>query len=148
MMPQQPANPQVRPQPTPNSSHIPCKQQARLDDNGEPAGVPAAKKVKSTNKIGQKKKVPLKTLAQPEKKNSATSVSAAPAPAKKKLSVKIGVLASDPGDSDEDNTNSQLEEPVIVDSSDEVEVIEEPAEDDEAQLGVYPSLLSNKIVSF
>lgn len=138
-----PTNPQVGPQPTPNSSCIPHKQQARLDDNGEPAGVPAAKKVKSTEQIGQKKKVPHKT--RPEKTNPAASVSAAPA--KKNLSVKIGILASDSDDSDKNNknnTNSQFEESVVVDSSDEVEVIEEPAKDDEAQLDAYLTLLSNK----
>ena len=42
-------------------NRIPCKCQARLDDNGEPAGVPASKKAKSAGQNGPKKKTPTKT---------------------------------------------------------------------------------------
>lgn len=91
------------------------------------------KKRKYLTKQGQRKQIlPLQYLQLQPKKN---------------LSVKIGILASDSDDSDKNNknnTNSQFEESVVVDSSDEVEVIEEPAKDDEAQLGAYLTLLSNK----
>ena len=42
-------------------NHIPCKHQARLDDNGELAGVPASKKAKSAGQNGPKKKTLTKT---------------------------------------------------------------------------------------
>ena len=51
----------------------PRKHQARLDDNGEPAGVPAPKKTKSVERIGPKKKVPAKT--RPEKKTVSMAAS-------------------------------------------------------------------------
>ena len=115
----------------------PRKRQARLDDNGEPAGVPAPKKVKSAQQNGQKKKKPTKTSAGKKKST---------APAKNTPSVETGV--SDPVDK---MTNRQ--EPTAVGSNssssdDDVVVVEddeEPEEDDEAELGAY--LLSNKIVS-
>jgi hypothetical protein len=122
----------------------PRKRQARLDDNGEPAGVPAPKKVKSAQQNGQKKKKPTKTSAGKKKST---------APAKNTPSVETGV--SDPVDK---TTNRQeppvnRQEPTAVgsdssSSDDDVVVVEddeEPEEDDEAELGAY--LLSNKIVS-
>lgn len=116
----------------------PRKRQARLDDNGEPAGVPAPKKVKSAQQNGQKKRKPAKTSAG-KKKTTAS--------AKNTPSVETGV--SDPVDK---TTNRQ--EPTVVgsdseSSDDNVAVVEddkEPEEDDEAELGAY--LLSNKIISY
>ena len=116
----------------------PRKRQARLDDNGEPAGVPAPKKVKSAQQNGQKKRKPAKTSAG-KKKTTAS--------AKNTPSVETGV--SDPVDK---TTNRQ--EPTVVgsdseSSDDNVPVVEddkEPEEDDEAELGAY--LLSNKIISY
>ena len=56
-----PAHP-TNPQPTPNEIRNPRKRQARLDDNGEPAGVPVPKKVKSAGQNRQKKKLPTKPM--------------------------------------------------------------------------------------
>ena len=131
----------------------PRKRQARLDDNGEPAGVPAPKKVKSAQQNGQKKRKPTKTSA--GKKKTMAS-------AKNTPSIETGV--SDPVDKttncQEPTVNRQeppvnRQKPTIVESdsesssSDVVVVVEddkEPEEDDEAELGAY--LLSNKIVSY
>jgi hypothetical protein len=57
----QPITGHGNPQKTTDDIRIPCKHQARLDDNGEPAGVPAPKKKKSADQDGPKKKVPAKT---------------------------------------------------------------------------------------
>ena len=70
------------PDPHPTASErIPRKRQARLDDNGEPAGVPALKKMKSVEKNVAKKNLPAKT--RPEKKNNSS------APPKKTSSIEI-----------------------------------------------------------
>jgi hypothetical protein len=127
-MPAQPTDPQ----PTAND-RVPRKRQARLDDNGEPAGVPALKKMKSVEKNGQIKKVPVKT--RPEKKTAA--------PLKKTPSAEI--TTTQPA-SDSNGTNPP-ETVVVVSSDDEdavVEIPEEPEEEAEAQLGAYSNLLSNK----
>ena len=118
-MPSQPSNPT---NPTADDIRIPRKRQARLDDNGEPAGVPASKKVKSAPENGQKKRKPAKRS--PAKKKKAT------VPAKNTPPVEIGI--SDPVDKATD-----LQEPAI-DSDDEIVIVEteeEPEEDDEAELG-------------
>jgi hypothetical protein len=123
-MPAQPTDPQ----PTVND-RIPRKRQARLDDNGEPAGVPALKKMKSVEKNGQVKKVPVK-------KRTA-------APLKKTPSAEIA--ATQPASNS--NGTTPPETVVVVSSDDEeavVEILEEPEEDAEAQLGAYSTLLSNK----
>jgi hypothetical protein len=70
-------------QPEPTDERIPRKRQARLDDNGEPARVPAPKKIKSAEKNGQKKKVPAK--AQPEKKKNPSVPLKKPHPSKYRL---------------------------------------------------------------
>ena len=115
-----------------DSGRIPRKRQARLDDNGEPAGVPAPKKRKSVEKDGPKKKGPAK------KKTESS------APLKKTPSVEIP--ASD-NDTNEANGTKAQETVVIVSSDDEEDVaeaveLEAPEEDDEAQLGAYSNLFS------
>ena len=108
-----------------DSGRIPRKRQARLDDNGEPAGVPAPKKRKSVEKDGPKKKGPA---------NKKTQSSA---PLKKTPSAEIP--ASDHDTNEADGTI------VIVSSDDEedvAEAVEAPEEDDEAQLGAYSNLYS------
>jgi hypothetical protein len=133
-MPAQPTSPQ----PNADDIRIPRKRQARLDDNGEPAGVPASKKMRSAEENRQKKKIPAKTRPEKQRNTSKT--------VQQKTSVEIGVTK------DSHDTRNGTQEPselVDVESSDDeadaIEIPEEPEEDDEAQLGVY--LLSNKIVS-
>lgn len=108
----------------------PRKRQARLDDNGEPAGVPAPKKVKSAQQNGPKKKKPAKRSA--VKKRSTASAKNTPS------------VETEVSDAVDKTTNRQ--EPMVVESdsdsssSDAVVVVdddEEPEEDDEAELGVY-----------
>ena len=53
MTPAQPSNPQT----TPNEGRVPRKRQARLDDNGEPAGVPVAKKTEVSEPKQTKKDI-------------------------------------------------------------------------------------------
>ena len=107
------------PQPNGDDTRIPRKRQARLDDNGEPAGVPASKKMRPADENGQKKRPAKK---RPEKQRNTSH--------------------------DTRDGTQEPSEPINVDSSDdEMDVIEKPEkpeEDDKAQLGVY--LLSNKIV--
>ena len=133
MTPAQPSNPQ----PTPNESRVPRKRQARLDDNGEPAGVPVAKKLKSASQNGQKKTLPAKTRPDTQKKKPK-----AVAPAKKKPSVRIEASANDSDDTRETDERTNLPDPMLVESSNEadssdIEVIEPPEEDDEAELGMH-----------
>ena len=104
------------------NERIPRKRQARLDDNGEPARVPAPKKIKSADNNGQKKKLPAK--AQPEKKKTPS------VPLMKTPSIEIP--ASNP-------TTPPEPKVVVVSSDDEdiAEIFEAPEEDAEAQLGAY-----------
>ena len=60
-MPAQPPNLQQ------TDNRIPCKCQARLDDNGKPAGVPASKNAKSAGKNGPKKKKPHQNMNRTKK---------------------------------------------------------------------------------
>lgn len=144
--------------PTADDNHIPGprKRQARLDDNGEPVILPASKKRKSAEQNGQKKKVPAKK--RPDNKRTVSkTVSVAP----EKPSVEIED-SDNPRNTpkDADTSNPQVPEVVQVESSgsefddDETDVVmpkkkasvmEEPEEDDEAELGPY--LFSNKMVS-
>jgi hypothetical protein len=112
---------QPDPQPSANG-HIPRKRQARLDDNGEPAGLPALKKMKSVENNGSKKKLPAKTS--PENNNST------PAPLKKTHSVDTDVTIKS-------NTTSPPETVIVVsDDDDDISAVPEaPEEDAEAQLG-------------
>jgi hypothetical protein len=132
-----PAHP-TNPQPTPNEDRIPRKRQARLDDNGEPAGAPVAKKAKSAGTNGQKKKLPAKKRPDNSKKTPR-----AVAPAKKKTSNETEA-ANDSNDTRKDNDGTNLHEPAFVGSSDEadnsvidIDSDDEPEEDDEAELGMY-----------
>ena len=102
MTPAQPSNPQ----PTPNESRVPRKRQARLDDNGEPAGVPVAKKLKSVSQNRQKKTLPAKTRPDTQKENPK-----AVAPAKKKPSVRREASANDSDDTRETNERTNLLDP-------------------------------------
>jgi len=124
-MPAQPTNPQ----PTANE-RIPRKRQARLDDNGEPAGVPAPKKMKSVEKNGQKKTAP--TKARPEKKKTPS-------------------IEMPANDSDTRETNATgPPEAVVVESSDDedIKILEAPKEDAELQLGANSTLFSNRKISY
>jgi hypothetical protein len=108
------------------NERIPRKRQARLDDNGEPAGVPAPKKIKSADKNGQKKKSPAK--AQQEKKKTPS------VPLKKTPSIEI------PASNPTTPPTTPPEPKVVVVSSDDediAEILEAPEEDAEAQLGAY-----------
>jgi len=132
-MPAQPTNPQ----PTANE-RIPRKRQARLDDNGEPAGVPAPKKMKSVEKNGQKKTAP--TKARPEKKKTAL------VPIKETPSIEMPA-----NDSDTRETNATSPpEAVVVESSDDedIKILEAPKEDAELQLGANSTLFSNRKISY
>jgi hypothetical protein len=129
--------PPTDPQPTANE-RIPRKRQARLDDNGEPAGLPAPKKIKSIEKNGPKKAVPAKT--RPEKKINPAL--------RKTASVEIPVTSSSLDVTK--NTTTEPSETVVVVSSDDdddvvhdVDVPEAPEEDPEAQLGAYSALFLN-----
>lgn len=143
MLPGQPTTPQPHVDATGSDVRMPRKRQARLDDNGEPAGVPASKKMKSAEQNGQKKK-PTKT--RPEKNRNSSKI--AIAPSQKKASVETGV-ANNSEDSRNRTNPQEPSEPVTIESSDDeadvIEMPEAPEEDDEAELGVY--LLSSKVVS-
>lgn len=130
------------PDPHPTASErIPRKRQARLDDNGEPAGVPALKKMKSVEKNVAKKNLPAKT--RPEKKNNSS------APPKKTSSIEIPAAR---GSDVTKNTNATVvtnppepELQVIETTDDDDNNVEEvvpevPEEDAEAQLGGYSSV--------
>ena len=132
-----PAHPTTtNPQSTPNEARNPRKRQARLDDNGEPAGVPrpVAKRVKSAGQNGQKKKLPAKTRRD-NPKNLPKAVARPP----KKTSVEKEVV-NDSDDTMKTNDGTNLPEPDLVESSDEegsvIEIDDEPEEDDEAELGM------------
>jgi hypothetical protein len=145
----------------PDDIRMPRKRQARLDDNGEPAGVPVSKKVKLAGKNGQKNKAPAKTRPQNKKTGPkiTSATTSAVAPAKKKTSAVTAEiepeLANNSDDTRGKNDGTNPQEAVVVGSSDDeimeddVEIVEkhleEEEEDDEAELGVY--LLSNKIVN-
>lgn len=131
-MPSQPSNPK----PTADDIRIPCKRQARLDENSEPAGVPASKKMKPAEQNISKKRRPAKTSTKWEKKTTP--------PAKNTPPVETGVSdpvnkATNPHEAAVDGSESSDDDVVIVEKD------EEPEEDDEAELGAY--LLLNKIVN-
>jgi hypothetical protein len=140
-MPAQPTNPQ----PTVSG---PRKRQARLDDNGEPAGVPALKKMKSVEKNGPKKTAPAKTR---QEKNKTPSV-----PLKMTPSIEIPARLARESSRDSVVTRktnaTSPPETVIVESSDDEDIEdipEAPEEDAEAQLGAYYStLFSNRKISY
>jgi hypothetical protein len=125
--------PPTEPQKTAND-RIPRKRQARLDDNGEPAGLPAPKKKKSVENNGPKKAIPAKP--RPQKKNNN------PAPLQKTPSVEIPVTASESDVTMNTTDTTEPPETVIVVSSDDDDlgVPEAPEEDAEAQLGAYSAL--------
>ena len=115
-MPAQPPNLQQ------TDNHIPCKCQARLDDNGELAGVPASKKAKSAGQNGPKKKNPTKTQTEPKKTVPSKMVTMAPLAAKKKPSVESD--SDDIRNANASGTNPQ-EPPAVVESSDDKEEVVE-----------------------
>ena len=124
--------PPTDPQPTAND-RVSRKRQARLDDNGEPIGLPAPKKKKSVENDGRKKEVPAKT--RPEKNNN-------PAPLKKTPSVEIPVTASEL-DVTGNATTKPSKTVVVVSSDDDEEVLEvpeAPEEDAEVQLGAHSAV--------
>ena len=95
------------------NSHPTRKRQARLDDNGEPAGVPVPKKMKSVEKNGPPKKKPTNLKTRPEKKDS-SSVTTAPV----KRTPTVETPAS--------GTDTKPPEPAVVESEDHTHMILQP----------------------
>jgi hypothetical protein len=156
-MPAQPANPQ----PT-EDVRVPRKRQVPLDANGEPVTGSVPKKQKSASeKTGKKKAAPAK--AAPQKKAASKSVPAKAAPAKRKPSVEIEDVADEDdltyserphnprnileaADGSDDDNDDHVPPPAAMDvdadadkelEEAEVENVEAPEEDDEAELGPY-----------
>jgi hypothetical protein len=150
-MPAQPSNPK----PT-EDLRAPRKRQVPIDANGEPVTGSAPKKRKSApDKPGKKKPTPAKPA--PQKKTALKSVPEKAAPAKHKPSVEIEDMANEDdftyseqpqntpeADIESDYSNNYNVPPPETDvdadkelEDDDIEIIEDPEEDDEAELGSH-----------
>jgi hypothetical protein len=112
------------------------KRQAPLNDNGEPVTVPVPKRRKnitaqSTSAAPPKKVVPTK------RKPSVEEIPEAPVHSDPPRNPRNILEASDGSDDEFDGPPSSATSPMQVDSDeDEVNIVEEPEEDDEAELGL------------
>jgi len=107
------------------------KRQAPLNDNGEPVSVPVSKK----RKTAPAKPAPPKKGVAANKKASVEEIPEDPAPSDPPRNPRNILEASD--GSDDEFESLPISAPMEVDSDEDVvEIVEEPKEDGEAELGL------------
>jgi len=114
------------------------KRQAPLNDNDEPVTVPIPKRRKITAPAATSGTALLKKGVPPKRKPSVEEIPEAPVHSDPPRNPRNILEASDGSDNDFDGPTSSVTAPMQVESDeeDEVEIIEKPKEDDEAELGL------------
>ena len=116
-----------------------CKWQAPLNDNGEPVTVPIPKRRKTTGPARSTSgAAPPKKVIPPKRKPSVEEIPEAPVHSDPPRNPRNILEALDGSNDDFNGPTSSVTEPMQIDSNeeDEVKILEDPEENDKAELGL------------